>query len=194
LGRLDDALEAYSKALALTPDLAAAWLGRANVYYQRRRYDAALQEYDKAFALDPAADGVAGLRLMTKKQLCDWRGLDFEQRELMASLRHGTVMWPFNFIALSSSSADNLRCARLYTSGQPTFSPIWQGEIRPNPRIRVGYLSANFHRHAVAYLIARLFELHDRSRFEVLGISFGQEDSSDMQLRLGRSFDQFHHV
>src|SRR5713101_3194071 len=42
--------------------------------------------------------------------------------------------------------------------------------------------------------MAELFELHDRSRFEVLGISFGADDKSDMRLRLIKSFDQFHDV
>src|SRR5262249_39254021 len=61
-------------------------------------------------------------------------------------------------------------------------------------RIRIAYLSADFHGHATAYLTAQLFERHDRSRFEVVGVSFGPDDGSRMRARLVRAFDQFHDV
>jgi predicted O-linked N-acetylglucosamine transferase (SPINDLY family) len=57
--------------------------------------------------------------------------------------------------------------------------------------VRIAYLSADFYLHATAYLTAGLFELHDRSRFEVLGVSFGPDDASDMRARLVKSFDRF---
>jgi predicted O-linked N-acetylglucosamine transferase (SPINDLY family) len=61
----------------------------------------------------------------------------------------------------------------------------------PTTRIKVGYLSADFHEHATAYLIAELIEKHDRQRFAVLGYSYGPDDSSPMRKRLVRAFDRF---
>jgi protein O-GlcNAc transferase len=58
-------------------------------------------------------------------------------------------------------------------------------------RIRVAYLSADFRGHATAYLMAGLFKQHDRSRFEIIGVSFGADDGSDMRAQLAGSFDQF---
>jgi protein O-GlcNAc transferase len=68
------------------------------------------------------------------------------------------------------------------------------GTIRQHGKIRIAYLSADYREHAVAALIAELFELHDRARFEVLGISFGPDDQSSLRARLVRAFDQFHDV
>lgn len=48
-------------------------------------------------------------------------------------------------------------------------------------RIRVAYLSADFHEHAVAYLVAELFERHDRSKFELHAVSFGPQQKSVMR-------------
>ncbi len=72
---------------------------------------------------------------------------------------------------------------------------------RPTPRIAgaragkskitLGYLSADYRQHAVAYLIAELFELHDRSCFEVFGYSYGPDDGSPLRRRLVGSFDKF---
>jgi protein O-GlcNAc transferase len=43
-------------------------------------------------------------------------------------------------------------------------------------------------------LIAELFEIHDRSRFEIIGISFGPDDHSELRARLIKSFDRFFDV
>ena len=42
--------------------------------------------------------------------------------------------------------------------------------------------------------MAGLFERHDRSRFEVIGVSFGVDDRSEMRKRLVAAFDEFHDV
>ena len=41
-----------------------------------------------------------------------------------------------------------------------------------NKKIRIGYYSADFRKHATSYLLARLFELHDKSKFEIFIFSF----------------------
>src|SRR4029077_11785196 len=71
---------------------------------------------------------------------------------------------------------------------------LWNGAIWRHDKIRIAYLSADFRRHAKACLIGELFDLHDRSRFEVIGVSFGPDDASDMRSRLVKAFDQFHDV
>jgi len=58
-------------------------------------------------------------------------------------------------------------------------------------KIRIGYFSADFYSHPVAYLTAELFELHDRSRFEVLGFSYGKSSQDSVRLRLEQGFDRF---
>ncbi|MDQ0455102.1 O-linked N-acetylglucosamine transferase, SPINDLY family protein [Rhizobium paknamense] len=41
---------------------------------------------------------------------------------------------------------------------------------KPNRRLRIGYLSSDFHEHATLALFAGVLEAHDRSQFEVFGI------------------------
>src|SRR5882757_3739964 len=43
----------------------------------------------------------------------------------------------------------------------------------------------------MSFSIAELFELHDRGRFEVLGVSWGADDGSAMRARLTKAFDTF---
>src|SRR5262249_17688865 len=61
-------------------------------------------------------------------------------------------------------------------------------------RLRIAYLSADFRLHATTMLITELFELHDRSRFEVVAISFGPDDRSDVRSRIVKAVDRFHDI
>ncbi len=73
-------------------------------------------------------------------------------------------------------------------------SSIHGGARQRHDKARIAYLSADFHEHATSYLIAELFERHDRKRFELFGISFGPDDKSEMRARLVKAFDHFHDV
>jgi len=56
-------------------------------------------------------------------------------------------------------------------------------------RIRIGYMSSDFCRHAMSFLIAELFEQHDRTRFEVYGYCSTLDDGSDIRARVMSAFD-----
>ena len=67
--------------------------------------------------------------------------------------------------------------------------------VGPHLRLSATLAIGHFHRLS-DFLNHRqgLIELHDRSRFEVLGISVGPDDRSEIRVRLMRAFDQFHDV
>jgi len=58
-------------------------------------------------------------------------------------------------------------------------------------RIRVAYVSADFHSHATAWLMAGVFEAHDRDRFDIYAFSLGRNDRSETRMRLEQAFDVF---
>ena len=74
------------------------------------------------------------------------------------------------------------------------FSPGFRlkaGLRTSKSKIVVGYVSADFHNHATAWLIAELIEKHDRRRFAVFGYSNGLDNCSPMRRRLADAFDRF---
>jgi predicted O-linked N-acetylglucosamine transferase (SPINDLY family) len=97
------------------------------------------------------------------------------------------------FLTIPSSSAEQLQCAKLWIKNKfPRCDPpVWQGERYDHKRIRIAYLSADFYQHATAFLMAGMFECHDKSRFDLTAISFGPNDNSAMRQRLQASFDRF---
>jgi predicted O-linked N-acetylglucosamine transferase (SPINDLY family) len=72
-------------------------------------------------------------------------------------------------------------------------SPAPRSTALPEPgsKLRIAYISADFRVHPVAALTCQMFELHDRARFEVLGISTGADDRSEMRSRIAKAFDRF---
>ncbi|MET0375049.1 MAG: hypothetical protein ABW128_12445, partial [Rhizorhabdus sp.] len=61
-------------------------------------------------------------------------------------------------------------------------------------RLRIGYFSADFHDHATMYLMARLFELHDRDRFAVHAYSYGPDQDDAMRRRLRGAVEEFRDI
>ncbi|MES2471528.1 MAG: hypothetical protein V4601_01680 [Pseudomonadota bacterium] len=79
--------------------------------------------------------------------------------------------------------------AREMVSGAP--DRVARPEQRNRQKIRLGYLSSDFGEHPVGAQIAELLELHDRSRFDVLGFSTRAGDGSPLRARLVAAFDKF---
>ena len=61
-------------------------------------------------------------------------------------------------------------------------------------KIRIGYYSADFRNHPMSYLLANLYELHDKNKFEIIGISFGPDKDDKMRRRVSEAFDEFYDV
>ena len=55
-------------------------------------------------------------------------------------------------------------------------------------RLRVGYFSSDFRQHAVMYVMADIFDAHDRDQFEIYGYSFGPNDNSNLRKRITNSY------
>ena len=62
---------------------------------------------------------------------------------------------------------------------------------QPDKKIRIGYYSADFRNHAMSFLFANLFELHDKSAFEIYGFSFIPGKGDKMHSRISNTFDKF---
>jgi len=195
IGRNAEALDSYDRALALAPDSVADWMNRGAALIALDRHDEALASFDRGYALNPnfaQADDFRAPRLLSKVRICDWTNLPAETEELLAMVRAGKPLsLPYAIVAIPSSPAEQLQCARRYLQEQPAYPPLWQGELYAHDRIRIAYLSADFNEHPTAYLTAGLFEQHDKSRFEITALSFGQNDKSPVRRRLEAAFEHF---
>jgi len=60
--------------------------------------------------------------------------------------------------------------------------------------LKIGYLSADLHEHATAYLLAGVLEKHSRENVEVIAYSYGPDNDSLMRRRLVAACDRFREI
>jgi protein O-GlcNAc transferase len=193
LGHHEDALTALDRSLALNPSLANAWLARGQAAYLEKRYDQAQADWTRALALRPDQPGLEAACLRVRMHRCDWTGFEQACASVRSSVQNGKQIAPFMFVAIPSTATEQQRCARRWIEHnlRSVREPLWRGERYDHDRIHVAYLSADFHQHATAQLMAGVFEHHDRSRFQITGISVGPDDHSDMRRRVEAAFEHF---
>jgi protein O-GlcNAc transferase len=197
LGRLDDAIASYDRALAIRPDYVDALNHRANVLMLMKRYGEALAGYQKALACDPSDRRALGGLASCAVAVCDFQSHDRLADKVRRHVADDkAIVMPFDMLFYSDNPALQLACARRRIRDwvPVPLPPVWRGETWRNDRIRLAYVSSDFRQHPVAALMTELIECHDRSRFEVIGMSLGRDDGSAMRARLIRAFDRFHDV
>jgi predicted O-linked N-acetylglucosamine transferase (SPINDLY family) len=193
LKRFNEALEAYEQATRLSPDYAQAWANKAAFLHDQKQYLQAIAAYEEALRLDPAIHYAAGEMLHAKMKICDWSCFSVEINSLEKAIEDDKLASsPFPVVVTSSSEAMNYEVARLYARDQFPVIAHPKFHLREvNKKIRIGYFSNDYFNHATAYLMAELFELHDRQKFEIFAFSFSPETHDEMQKRLKKNFDQF---
>jgi len=197
LKRYEDAISNYSKVLALKPDYAKAFYNRGVALQILARYEDAALSYEEALAIKPDYDFLFGLILYVRMKICDWSCFDHQIKQLAEKIEHSEkVTPPFSVLAIADSLSLQKGASRIYVlekyprnQAVPTIS----NSLR-HYKIRIGYYSADFHDHATAYLMAGLFEKHDRSRFELIAFSFGSTHHGEMRKRVVAAFDRFFDV
>ena len=193
-GRLEEAVAHFQKAILLMPDSAEAHHNLGISLQALSRHDEAITSFQRALEIDPAHKYTLGALLWSELGTCRWEGLDSRIEGLRSGVRkRQSLTEPFTLVAVSQDPGEQRLCAERFFEDRvrDNLSQPWKEGRRGHSRIRVAYLSGDFREHAVAYCIAEVVELHDRSKFEVIGASFGVDDGSEMRARLARGFDRF---
>src|SRR5437867_3440921 len=193
-GRSEEAVAHFQRAILLKPDSAEAHHNLGISLQGLSRHDEAITSFRRALAINPAHKYTLGALLWSELGTCCWEGFDSRIENLRSGVRKGlSLNEPFVLVAVSQDPGEQMLCAERFFQDrvQGNQSRLWKEGRYGHSRIRIAYLSGDFREHAVAYCIAELLELHDRSKFEVIGASFGVDDGSEMRSRLARGFDRF---
>jgi protein O-GlcNAc transferase len=193
LRRYEDAIVDFDAVLAVTPDAAGVVCNRGNALLELKRYDEAALAFGRVMALDADYPYAIGKRVHAQAMACDWRDLDALVAQVDAGLARGrAVVEPFAFAAIATDPMALRRCAELFAvdlfPAQPAL--VAPGTRLGNAKIRIGYLGGEFRNQATSILAAELFELHDKSRFEIVAFDNGWDDASTLRKRMAAAFDE----
>jgi predicted O-linked N-acetylglucosamine transferase (SPINDLY family) len=163
-GRQGEAVQAYEKALRIKPGDTEAHCRLGNALSLLGRFGEALQTYDRALRIDPDYREAASNRLFMLHYLEGEQAVGL----LSEARRHAGTLWP-----------------RVV---EPHVFPARPAET--GRRLRVGYVSGDFRRHAVGFFVQDLFARHDRTRIEVWAYpTNGMED--EITARIKASVDHW---
>jgi protein O-GlcNAc transferase len=179
-------------ALARKPGSAALQFQLAGLLEREDDTAGAMQAYDNVVRLDPQHGAALSQLLFLRQRLGDWHDLaDLRRQFRQGVAQDRPLLSPFVLLSQPSARQEQRRCADAWTAALAPPAAGAEKRALNDGRLRIGYLSADFHTHATAFLAAGLFEAHDRTCFEVVAYSAGPDDRSPMRERLVRGFDRF---
>jgi predicted O-linked N-acetylglucosamine transferase (SPINDLY family) len=132
------------------------------------------------------------------RELCRWDEASFyldEMTRALEALPPDAAVWTSAFACVTLT--DDMRLQRKAAESCINFSvkaikPLPTAPTRPLPkRLRLGFVSADFHQHATTILMAELLEQLDHERFELYIYSHGPEDDGAMRKRVVAAADAF---
>ncbi|MBX9827739.1 MAG: tetratricopeptide repeat protein [Xanthobacteraceae bacterium] len=195
--RYEDALESCQRALAANPNHINALNNCCESLRELKRFEEAMESYQRLLTLQPGHQHAFSGTASCAMNLCDWN----KRAEFMPTVEAHiankvSVISAFAQFGYTGDPGLQRQCAANYIAHRlPSMpEPLWKGEVWRHDRPRIAYLSADFLEHATSFLMAGLFEQHDRSKFEVSAFSFSVDDRTAMRQRLVAAFDHFHDV
>ena len=199
LGDNERAVKAFMEALARKMDDAETHYRLGVSFYELQLKEEASECFRTALLLGLGDNAlhVHGMLAYAERENCRWSQAEAElqkMRELVDRLdgSEHVMTLPFAHITLTDDPLYQLKASRLMANHFSMFQPV----VRPprkvgDGRIRIGYVSADFHQHATCVLMCEVFEQTDRSRFEVYLYSHGPDDKTPMRKRVERAADHF---
>ncbi len=150
----------------------------------------------RSIETDPTQRDVLQHWVVTRQRQCKWPAVrPFSNCTSETILK---TMAPVSLAAYSDDPLLQLGCAYAYNRhdvGWPqkfhTAGPWVAPETPRNGRLRIGYLSSDYRHHAIGFLMAQVFELHDRAAIEVFVYYCGPHAPDFVQLRIMGTVDHW---
>lgn len=192
--------EAASRSVSITGDsvhyVTTALKQITRVLSEHKQPESAELALRLCLEIDPrqrdAIEQFAALRLYQ----CRWRVS--EPLERLDSKSIVRAIHPLSMAAYTDDPLFQLGAAWHYSKSQPFDRPDKLSSDRRNApidlrgrRLRVGYVSSDLRDHAIGYLMAELFDVHDRSRVEIFAYYCGPESSSPLHERISKAVEHW---
>jgi predicted O-linked N-acetylglucosamine transferase (SPINDLY family) len=202
--RHNDAISAFMNALStkMTDAVLHFQLGMSFKDLGLKREAAECVRTALVLGLGTSDLAARGQLAFMERETCNWPVAAqtlVELRAALAQIPDGqpAETSPFSHAVLVNDPVETLKVARHYALHLARNArPLPRRAVHKNAksraeRLRIGYLSADFHQHATSQLMMQMLESHDRSQFEVFMLSAGPQDGSETQIRVRQSSEHF---
>jgi predicted O-linked N-acetylglucosamine transferase (SPINDLY family) len=195
--RLEEAAADFARAGELGVERVEALVGRAAVLAELQRHGEAAACLSEVLELAPDRAYARGSLMFSRLQACQWRDLQSLTERLVALVGEGRkATHPLSLLTLTDAPELQLACMRSWVADHypenPSLGPLTRrSRADAGRRLRVAYVSADFHDHPVSHLLVGVLERHDRGSFEIFGVSLRESRDSPFEQRLRTAFDRY---
>ena len=194
-GQLDEAESAAKHANEMDLDAAGPYSTLALIHMVRNAPERAVAVLEAGFQRT-GAGSLLGMLAHQLRRTCDWNRWRAAWRDMAPLLDGSTELGsPYWLLHEATTAEQQLSYTRRWAEARfaATSAPGARDvAARGTPRrVRIGYLSSDFHEHAAAHLLAGVLEQHDRAQFEIFAYSYGPEDHSPMRARVRQACEHF---
>ena len=170
--KMHDAISVLNKLFELQPTHVEGNLIMGLIYLKRQDYNNAI----KHFTIADNASLQASPLILTHLSFCCLQNLEWDLADIVigriekiiAEYKHVDEVPPFEACIVLPNPQQQQKvaegwCAKIDAAKiQPAFKHHWH-----NDKIKIGYISPNFSRNAIGFLLNKLFAKHNRQKFEI---------------------------
>ena len=192
LFNFNKAIKLYEKGIRLNTKNYRALSNLGGLYQKTKRYLNAIEVYKKAVKLQPEIAHLKVSLLTCKAFACDWSEPKYIKDTLNKIDTLDQEICPFEILPFEDNPSNHLKRAKHFFESR--YKRASQNiSYTPKKKIRVGYFSADFRKHAVMYLIKGLFELHNKEQFDVYVYSLNSVED-ELTGELKRNVNVFRNI
>ena len=192
----DNAIINYKEAVKIKPDYFIAYYNLGTTLSTIRNFEEAKEAFEKVLELKPDHNYTIGKLIHTKMMLSDWSNLDTNLNNMISSINaKKKVIDPFPVLSLIDDPLIHKINADIFVDYKFNTLSIKKVESYPRKeKIKIAYFSPDFREHPTLYLMMDVFNLHDKSKFDVYAFSFGPRGKGDAYKKSKGLFKEFFDV
>ncbi len=195
LKNFESACQHFIEAIKFNPNYPEAWSNKGNALNELKRHEEVIASYEQAIKLNPKETPFLGNLLHFKMVIAQWDRFSYDLETITSKVALGQdVSEPFPLPSLLDDPSLHLMAAETVVNNKfPSKNTLPPISRNSHSKIRIGYFSPDFKSHPL--LMAELFELHNRNRFETYAFSLQPANQNDpLRQRLLNAFDHFLNV
>lgn len=198
LGRHREAIKSLLRAAALTPADPSVHMTLGYAFRAAGLHTEAAECFRTLVALDPSSVVGHAFSAHDDQYAARWGAFDANLQRLLQAVERSDAETlarftaPFVLVGLPHTPQHMLMAARASARHAAAGAvPLPTAPPRTEGKLRIGYLSADFHHHATSMLLAEVLEQRDTAAFEVTLFSHGVDDGSPLRARMAAACERF---
>ena len=208
--KLEKAEACHKKAISLKTDFAEAYYNLATTCEEFKKLNEAIFYYQKALDINPNYNNAKVYMFDQLKHICDFTVEDKLPSVLKLIRINEETVSPFVSLSWIDNAKIQLERSKIWASKKleliendnelnkkistSAYHKVNKSILNKDKKIKVGFFSADFHEHAISYLISGLFCNYNKNQFEFYIFSYGYNKLGDYREKIKKNVNYFYDI